>query len=399
MSLANGRLHMALPGPSVMPDAVLQAMMRPAPDIYSDELRVLTEGLVRDLKYVAQTQHQVAIYIANGHGVWEASLSNVVQPGDKVLAPVMGVFGFGWAAMAQKLGVEVELIDHGRQTPIDPEQVRAALLADKGQKIKAVLAVHTDTSTSLRSDIKALRQVLDEVGHPALLMADCVASLGCDEMHMDKWGVDVLISASQKGLMVPPGLGFVWFNDRAMAARQALARVSGYWDWQPRVEPEIFYQYFGGTAPTHHLYALEVALGMIKAEGIEAVWARHKALAQAIWAGVEHWDSPLALNVADPAQRSHAVTTVKIGAPEGDRLRHWCSSNAGVTLGIGLGMGTEADPTGAGVFRFGHMGHLNATMVLGMLGSVEAGLDALGIAHNPGGVAAAARIISAVSSV
>lgn len=399
MSLANGRLHMALPGPSVMPDAVLQAMMRPAPDIYSDELRVLTEGLVWDLKYVAQTQHQVAIYIANGHGVWEASLSNVVQPGDKVLAPVMGVFGLGWAEMAQKLGVEVELIDHGRQTPIDPEQVRAALLADKGQKIKAILAVHTDTSTSLRSDIKALRQVLEEVGHPALLMADCVASLGCDEMRMDDWGVDVLISASQKGLMVPPGLGFVWFNDRAMAARQALVRVSGYWDWQPRAEPEIFYQYFGGTAPTHHLYALEVALSMVKSEGIEAVWARHKALAQAIWAAVEHWGNPMALNVADPAQRSHAVTTVKIGAPDGDRLRHWCSSNAGVALGIGLGMGTEADPTGAGAFRFGHMGHLNATMVLGMLGSVEAGLDALGIAHIPGGVAAAARVISTASSV
>ncbi len=221
-----------------------------------------------------------------------------------------------------------------------------------------------------------------------------MASLGCDEVRMDAWGVDVLVSASQKGLMVPPGLGFVWFNDRAAKERAAMPRVSGYWDWAPRAEPDIFYQYFGGTAPTHHLWGLRAALDLIRAETIEAVWARHKALAQAIWAAVDHWGAPMALNVANPAHRSHAVTTVHMSPSDGDRLRAWCRANTGVTLGIGLGMGSDTDPNGSGVFRFGHMGHLNATMVLGMLGSVEAGLDGLGIAHQPGGVSAAARAIS-----
>ncbi|WP_299924262.1 aminotransferase class V-fold PLP-dependent enzyme [uncultured Pelagimonas sp.] len=395
MSLANGRLHMALPGPSVMPDAVLQAMQRPAPDIYAPELNELTQGLIRDLRYVAQTDGHAAIYIANGHGAWEAALSNCIAPGETVLVPTTGIFGHGWAEMARSIGAEVEVLEHGRTTPIDPDRVRQALLADGGQKIKAVLAVHTDTSTSVRSDIAALRKVLDEVGHPALLMADCVASLGCEEMRMDAWGVDVLVSASQKGLMVPPGLGFVWFNDRAAAVRAAMPRVSGYWDWAPRVEPEIFYQYFGGTAPTHHLWALRVALDMIRAETIEGVWARHRSLARAIWAAVDHWGAPMALNVANPAHRSCAVTAVRISPPDGDRLRAWCSANAGVTLGIGLGMGDENDPTASGVFRFGHMGHLNATMVLGMLGSVEAGLHALDIPHQTGGVTAAACQISA----
>lgn len=397
MSLANGRLHMALPGPSIMPDAVLQAMHRPAPDIYDPALNAMVEGLVADLGYVAQTKGQVAIYIANGHGAWEAALSNCVAPGETVLVPTTGVFGHGWADIATGIGAKVELIEHGRNTPIDPERVRKALLADKGQKIKAVLGVHVDTSTSVRSDIAALRRVLDEVGHPALLMADCVASLGCDEVRMDEWGADVLISASQKGLMVPPGLGFVFFNARAAKVQAAMPRVSRYWDWAPRAEPELFYQYFGGTAPTHHLWGLRAALDLIRAETIEGVWARHTTLAQSIWAACDHWGAPVSLNVSDPAQRSHAVTSVGIGAPHGDRLRAWCCQNTGVSLGIGLGMGTDTDPSASGYFRIGHMGHLNAHMVLGLVGSLEAGLDALDIPYNSGGVSAAARVISAAA--
>ena len=396
MPLSNGRPHMALPGPSMIPDRVLQAMHRPAPDIYDPGLLDMMAGILPDLRYVAQTKGHVAMYISNGHGAWEAALSNCVAPGETVLVPTTGAFGHGWAEMARALGIEVQVIEHGRKAPIDPERVRAALLADERQRIKSVLAVHVDTSSSIRSDMAALRRVLDEVGHPALLMADCIASLGCDRFEMDAWGVDVMVTGSQKGLMVPPGMGFVYFNARAAEARRALPRVSRYWDWAARAEPEMFYQYFGGTAPTHHLYGLRVALDMIREEGMEAIWARHAALAGAIWEAAEHWgsDGPLTLNVAERAHRSNAVTALRLGAPHGARLRDWTDQQAGVTLGIGLGMSEPDDPNGTGFFRFGHMGHVNAHMVLGLLGVVEAGLAALDIPHAAGGASAAARYLS-----
>ena len=396
MSLANGRPYLAIPGPSVMPDAVLRAMHRAAPNIYEGALPDMVAGMIPDLRAVARTAGQVAIYIANGHGAWEAALANTVAPGQRVLVPATGRFGHRWAEVAEGLGIAAEVLDHGRRAPIDPERVRAALRADTGGAIKAVLAVHVDTSSTVRSDVAALRAVLDEEGHPALLMADCIASLACDVFEMDAWGADVMVAGSQKGLMTPPGLGFVFFNDRADACRRALPRVSRYWDWSPRADPEMFFQYFGGTAPTHHLFGLRAALDMIAAEGMEAIWARHAALARAVWAACETWgkDGPLALNVADPAHRSHAVTSVRLGPPWGARLREWTDTKGGVTLGIGLGMAEPDDPNGTGYFRFAHMGHVNAHMVLGMLGVVEAGFAALGLPHGTGGVAAASRSVA-----
>lgn len=397
MPLSNGRPHMALPGPSMMPDRVLQAMHRPAPDIYDLDLHDMVAGLVPDLRRVARTDGHVAMYICNGHGAWEAALSNTVAPDETVLVPTTGAFGHGWAEMARGLGAEVEIVEHGRTTPIDPNRVRAALAADKGHRIKAVLAVHVDTSSSIRSDIAALRRVLDEVGHPALLMADCIASLGCDAFEMDAWGVDVMITGSQKGLMVPPGMAFVFFNDRAAEVRRAMPRVSRYWDWAARAEPEMFYQYFGGTAPTHHLYGLRAALDMIHEEGMEHVWARHARLARAIWAAGEAWgaEGPFRLNVADPAHRSHAVTAAALGAPDGDRLRAWCRDEAGLVLGIGLGVGDPEDPTNSGYFRFGHMGHVNAHGILGLIGTVETGLTVLDIPHGAGAMDAAVKALTA----
>ncbi len=399
MSLAKGRPYLAIPGPSVMPDAVLQAMHRASPNIYEGELVDMVAGLVPDLKRVARTEGHVAIYIANGHGTWEAALANTVALGEKVLVCATGRFGHGWAEMAEGMGIDVEILDFGRTAPIDPERLRARLAQDAGGTIKAVLTVHVDTSSSIRSDIAACRQALDAVGHGALLMADCIASLACDRFEMDAWGADIMITASQKGLMVPPGLGFVFFNDRADAVRRAMPRVSRYWDWSPRANPEMFYQYFGGTAPTHHLYGLRAALDLIHEEGMEAVWTRHATLARAIWAAVEVWGQggPLRLNVADPLERSHAVTAMRIGAPHGARLREWTDRQAGVTLGIGLGMSEEGDPKGTGFFRFGHMGHVNAHMVLGLLGVVEAGLAGIGVPHDAGGVAAAARVVAEAS--
>ncbi|CUJ86757.1 Soluble hydrogenase 42 kDa subunit [Shimia thalassica] len=396
MTLSKGRPYLAIPGPSVMPEEVLRAMHRSAPNIYEGELIDMTHGLVPDLKHVAGTRHNAAIYIGNGHAAWEAALSNVIAPGDRVLVPATGRFGFGWGEMAEGLGAEVEVLDFGRQHAMDMTKVAESLAADKDHRIKAVLGVHVDTSTSVRNDIAALRATMDEVGHPALLMADCIASLGCDRFEMDNWGVDVMVSASQKGLMVPPGLGFVFFNDKAAAVRSDMPRVSRYWDWTDRANPEFYYQLFCGTAPTHHLYGLRTALDMILDEGLENIWARHATLARAIWAAVEAWGQagPIALNIQDTALRSHAVTSLRIGAPHGTALRRWTQHEAGLTLGIGLGMSTEQDPGGDGFFRFGHMGHVNAQMILGMLSTVQAGMTALDIPFGDGGLDAATAVIA-----
>lgn len=397
MSLAAGRPYLAIPGPSVMPDAVLQAMHQPAPNIYEGDIVAMVQAMIPDLKRVAMTEGKVAIYIANGHGAWEASLSNIAAPGDRVLVCVTGRFGHGWADMAEGLGLQVDKIDFGTKEGIDPERLEEALRKDAGHAYKAVMFSHVDTATSLLNDPRPLRAALDATGHPALLMADCIASMGCEEFHMDAWGVDVAITGSQKGLMVPPGLSFVYVSPRAEAARDANPRVSRYWDWKPRLDPAAFYQFFGGTAPTHHLFGLRASLDILHAEGMEQVWKRHETLARAIWAACEAWgadNGALRMNVADPALRSHAVTALGLGERNGSALRQWVARNAGVTLGIGLGMETAEDPKGEGFFRIGHMGHLNAHMVLGMLGTLEAGMQAIGVHHGPGALAAAARVIA-----
>lgn len=398
MSGSGGRSYLAIPGPSVMPDEVLRAMHRAAPNIYAGELVEMTESLLPDLRYVARTSGKVAIYIANGHGAWEAALANVLSPGERVLVPATGRFGHGWAEMAEGLGAEAELLEFGRGKPLDPDAVAKALKADKGGRIKAVLATHVDTSTGILNDIASLRRAIDDAGHDALLMADCIASMGCDRFEMDAWGVDVAVTASQKGLMVPPGLGFVFVSPKAEAVRKAMPRVSRYWDWAPRLDPEMYYQHFGGTAPTHHLFGLRAALDMIRAEGIEAIWARHERLARAIWAACETWsqDGPLSLNVTERAHRSRAVTALRIGLPHGPRLRRWVEQNAGLTLGIGLGMSEEGDPSGGGFFRLGHMGHVNTQMIMGLLGGIETAFVALDIPHGQGGLSAAARELAKV---
>jgi len=395
-NLSGGRGYLAIPGPSVMPEAVLNAMHRAAPNIYAGALPDMMPGLVADLRRVARTQGHVAMYIGNGHAMWEAALANVIAPGDTVLVPATGRFGHGWGEMAAALGAEVEVLDFGKNTPFDTGRIAEALAADTSHRIKAILAVHVDTSTSVRNDIAALRAAMDAEGHPALLMVDCIASLACDVFEMDAWGVDVMVTGSQKGLMVPSGMGFVFFNDKAAEQRSAMARVSSYWDWAPRAAPEEFYQYSCGTAPTHHLYGLRAALDMIHAEGIEAVWSRHEVLASAIWAATEAWGTKggLKLNVPERAHRSRAVTALRLDSPQGTALREWTEQQIGLTLGIGLGMAPPGDPAWHGFFRLGHMGHVNGHMIMGLLGGVEAGLRALQIEHGSGALEAAAEVIA-----
>jgi alanine-glyoxylate transaminase/serine-glyoxylate transaminase/serine-pyruvate transaminase len=388
MSLANGRHYLAIPGPSVIPDAVLQSMHRASPNIYEGELHDITHSLIPDLKAVARTDGHAAIYIGNGHAAWEAALANVLSRGDTVLVLATGRFCVGWGEMAEAMGVTVQTIDYGMQADADLGQLEDVLRADKSHKIKAILAVHVDTSTSVKNDVAGMRQVLDVVGHPALLMADCIASLGCDRFEMDAWGADVMVAACQKGLMTPAGISFVFFNDKADACRGDL--VTSNWDWRRRANPTEYWMYFNGTAPTHHIYGLRTALDMILAEGLEAVWQRHATLAQAVWAAFDVWsaEGALALNIADPVKRSHAVTSCAISSPHGDQLRNWCETQAGLTLGIGLGR----DPSDA-YFRIGHMGHVNAQMIMAVLGTMQAGLIALDLPHGAGAVDAAARVI------
>jgi alanine-glyoxylate transaminase/serine-glyoxylate transaminase/serine-pyruvate transaminase len=319
----------------------------------------------------------------------------VFSRGDRALSLATGVFAHGWADMAEEMGIVVDRLDFGKRDTFDLARVEEALAADTGHEIRAVMCVQVDTASSVKNDIAALRAAIDRADHPALLMVDCIACLGCDPFEMDAWGVDVMVTASQKGLMTPPGLGFVFFNDRAEAARERANCVTRYWDWRPRVNAEAFYRYFCGTAPTHHIYGLRAALDLMQAEGLERIWARHESLARAIWAAAETWgqDGPLELNIRTPELRSRAVTALRIGAPHGTALRNWVSENTGVTLGIGLGMASPEDPNSDGFFRIGHMGHVNAQMVMGALGSIGAGMAALGIPHGKGALDAAAQVL------
>ena len=394
MTLSHGRDLFMTPGPSTIPDRVLRAMHRAAPNIYEGELMDMTAWVTADLKAIAGTKHHAAIYICNGHGTWEAAITNTVAPGSRVLVPATGRFAKGWADTATRLGMETTTLDLGTTAAADPTAITKALRADPS--IKAVLAVQTDTSTSVLNDIPAVRAAIDAADHPALLLVDCIASFACDRFEMDAWGVDLAVTACQKGLMTPPGLGMVFLNDKALAARHALPNVSPYWDVLPRIKPKLFYQYFGGTAPTHHLYGLREAVDMILEEGIEAVWSRHGMLASAIHAAVEKWSTrgDLRLNVPDPAHRSSAVTTIHTSPGDGTRLREWCDKQAGLTLGVGLGLGGPSELTGDNIFRIGHMGHMNPAMILGTLSVVDAGLRALGIECGDGAVEAAGEIIS-----
>ncbi len=397
MTLANGRPYLAIPGPSVTPDRVLAAMHRAAPNIYEGALPDMVETLWPDLRTLAGTTGAVAAYIANGHGTWEAANANLFSRGDKALVLATGTFGHGWAATARGAGIDVQVLDFGR-APADMGQVEAALRADTGRQIKAVLTTQVDTASTVKTDIPALRAALDAAGHPALLVVDCIASLGCDEYRMDDWGVDVTVSASQKGLMVPPGMGFVWFNEKARAATAVSDLRTPYWNWLSRADAGEFWQLWNGTAPTHHLFGLRESLTMIlHEEGLAYVWARHEALARAVWAAFDAWGAgnpAIAMNVADPAYRARAVTAARFGAPHATRLRGWTEKYAGVTLGVGLGMATPEDPDCTGFLRVAHMGHVNAHMTLGALAVMEAGMIALNIPHGAGGLAAAARVVA-----
>ena len=390
MSLRYGQPMIAIPGPSITPERVLRTMHRSSPDIYEGELVDLTFGLVEELPSIARTSSRVFMAISNGHGAWQMALCNTLSPGDKVLVLESGLFATVWGHMAERTHLNVEYLPGDKRLPIDPAVLEQRLAADTSHEIKAILCVHTDTATSVRNDIAALGQVTKELNHPALFMVDCIASLGCEQYEMDEWEVDITVAASQKGLMMPPGLGFVWANERALTAHQTAGLRIGYFDWDQRMNPDHMYQLFCGTPPIQHIYGLREVLDMIKEEGLENIWFRHQILADAVRGAVETWQQPggLELNIADPKARSNAVTTVRTGSIDSDQLRKICATQAGLTLGLAVG-GLDAD-----AFRIGHMGHLNPPMILGTLATIEAALLSMNAPIGPNGIGTAANIIA-----
>src|SRR5580692_4810212 len=385
MVVRAGREFLAIPGPTTMPDAVLQAMHRPALDIYSNEMVELTESLLRDLSKLFATQSRSYIYIANGHGAWEAVLSNVLSRGDKILVLESGRFAIGWGNAAAAMGAEVEVLKGDWRRAVRPGEVEARLRQDRDHSIKAILVVQVDTASGAVNDIEAIGKAIKAAGHPALFMVDAVASLGCMPFEMDAWGIDVAMSGSQKGLMTPPGLGFVAANDRARDVHKTANLRTPYWDWTEREGPE-HYRKYAGTAPVHLLYALRQAIDMLFDEKLENVFLRHRLLAEAVRRAVTVWaeGQVIGFNIAEPAERSNTVTTVMMAdSHDPDALHQYCKQKCGVVLGIGIG-----DLEGQ-AFRIAHMGHVNAPMILGTLGVIEVGLQALDIPHGKGGVEAA----------
>lgn len=390
MSVANGRQLLAIPGPTNIPDRVLQAMIRPAEEIYSGPMVSLTDGLIADLQRIFRTRARTYIYAANGHGGWEAAISNVLSRGDKVLVVASGRFAIGWGQMAAFMGADVEVMDGSWRASVDPAAVEERLRRDTTHAIKAILMVQIDTASGVANDIQAVRRAIDAAGHPALFMVDGVASLACMPFEMDAWGVDVAMSASQKGLMTPPGLAFVAANDKAHKAHQSADMKTLYWDWTAR-QGEQHYMKYCGTPPEHLLFALRAALDMIMEEGLEAVWKRHALLAAATHAAIGKWaeGQVLACNVVDPAHRACSVTPVVVTGADAEAIAAYTQSICGVTLGSAIG-----DLSGR-AFRIAHMGHTNAPMVIGSLSAVEMALKALGIPHGEGGVAAAIASLAA----
>jgi alanine-glyoxylate transaminase/serine-glyoxylate transaminase/serine-pyruvate transaminase len=393
MTVQRGWNFLQTPGPTNIPNRVLNAMHRPAIEFLGPEFVTFSDKLFADLKGVFKTEAQPFIYAANGHGAWEAALSNVLAPGDKVVVPETGRFALSWTTMAEKLKIICEVLPNDHRRAVKPAELAERLARDTAHEIKAVLLVHTDTGNGITSDIAAMRAAIDEAGHPALLMVDTIASLMTTDYRMDEWGVDVTVAAGQKGLMIPPGLSFCVANGKALALADANRDMPrGYWDWRDRLNPEIFYLAYCGTAPEHLLFALAEAIEMLNEEGFDNVFARHARLSRAVHAAVEHWGQAGALEICalNPQERANSVTAILVDpAHDPMALRKICRER--FNLGLGNGMGKFIDTS----FRIGHMGDLNETMVFGVLGAVEAGLKLAAIPYAPGGVEAAIASLTA----
>src|SRR3954470_1510357 len=384
-----GRHFLQIPGPTNVPDRVLRAIDFPTMDHRGPEFAALGKSVLAGMRRVFQTtQSEVVIYPASGTGAWEAALVNSFSPGDRVLMAETGHFATLWQKMATRLGLDAEFLPGDWRHGADPAAIEKALRADAGKPIKAVCVVHNETSTGVVSRIAEIRKAIDDAKHPALFMVDTISSLASLDYRHDEWGVDVTVAGSQKGLMLPPGLGFNAVSDKALAASKSAKLTRSYWDWQAMQETGQT-GFFPYTPATNLLFGLREALKMLlDEEGLDAVFARHARHGEATRRAVNGWG--LDVLCADPREHSNSLTAVLV--PDGydaDRVREIILDGFDMSLGTGLGKMKGK------IFRIGHLGHFNDLMLCGNLCGVKIGLHRAGIQHRAGGVAAALEYLGA----
>jgi alanine-glyoxylate transaminase/serine-glyoxylate transaminase/serine-pyruvate transaminase len=378
----SGRHFLQIPGPTNVPDRILQAIAAPTIDHRGPEFFALAKEVVAGMKRVFQTQHTVVIYPSSGTGAWEAALSNTLSPGDRVLMFETGHFASLWRAMADRLGLDIDFVPGDWRHGVDPARVEEKLAADASHQIKAVCVVHNETSTGVTSRVPEIRAAMDRARHPALLMVDTISSLASIDYRHDEWGVDVTVGGSQKGLMLPPGLGFNAVSKKALAAAERARLPRSYWDWRAMRETAETGA-FPYTPATNLLFGLRESLHMLlDEEGLDAVFRRHARHAEATRRAVAGWG--LDILCADAREHSNSLTAVLL--PDGhdaDRVREIILEAFDMSLGTGLGR------LKGKVFRIGHLGWFNDLMLAGTLSGVEMGLQRAGVPHRAGGVTAA----------
>lgn len=383
---AVGRHFLQIPGPTNVPDRVLRAMDYPTIDHRGPQFAAIGKKCLDGMKTIFKTRSHVVIYPASGTGAWEAALVNVLQEGDLVLMVETGHFATLWHKMATKLGLETEFLATDWRRGVDPQAVEDRLRADAGGKIKAVCVVHNETSTGSTSAIAAVRAAIDAVGHDALYLVDTISSLASIDFRHDEWGVDVTVSGSQKGLMLPPGLSFNAVSEKALSVSQASGMRRSYWDWSEQIAANADGA-FPYTPATNLLYGLAEAIDMLHEEGLDAVFARHDRHAAATRRAVQAWG--LEVLCQEPRDFSSSLTAVLL--PDGhdaDAFR------AGVLKKFNMSLGNGLSKLAGKVFRIGHLGDFNDLMLLGTLSGVEMGLSLADIPHQKGGVDAAMSVLN-----
>lgn len=381
-----GRHFLQIPGPTNLPERVARALSRSTIDHRGPEFARLTLSILERLQTVFQTQHPVVIYPSSGSGGWEAALVNTLSPGDQVLFCENGHFATRWRAVAERLDLTVETLPGDWPRAVDVSALASRLAQDTSGEIRAVALVHNETSTGVVNDVAGVRAALAEANHPALLLVDAVSSLGAMDYRHDEWGVDVTVAGSQKGLMMPPGLGFNALSPKALAAAESSRLPRSYWDWGPVLE---FNQrgFFPYTPATNLLFGLDEALSMLLEEGLPRVFARHERLAEATRRAVRGWGLEIYCRDADAC--SQTLTAVEM--PDGhdaDELRRVILERFDMSLGTGLGQ------VKGRLFRIGHLGDFNELMLAGTLCGVEMGLAVAGVPHRKDGVSAALAFLA-----
>jgi len=383
----SGRHFLQIPGPTNVPDRVLRAISAATIDHRGPQFAELGLDVLARLKSVFKTDSNVIIFPSSGTGAWEAAIINALSPGDHVLMFETGHFSSLWHKMAESLGLTVDIVAGDWRTGVDPDVVESRLREDSEGKIKAVMAVHNETATGVASRIGEVREAMDRAGHDALLMVDTISSLGSIDFRMDEWRVDVTVAGSQKGLMLPPGLGFTAISERARQASEQSTFRKSYWNWAEMIAANES-GYFPYTPATNLLYGLQEALTMLlDEEGLDAVFSRHDRHAEATRRAVKAWG--LEVLATNPAEYSSSLTAVVV--PDGisaDAVRGVILDCFDMSLGTGLGRLSDK------IFRIGHLGHFNDLMLAGTLAGVEMGLAVAGVPHQQGGVLEATRYLS-----